>query len=191
MNPTAADAELVGRCLGGDGEAFQALAVRYYRPVAAFLYKRLQRPDLVEDLVQETFLEAYRSLRAGRRPEHFSAWLFTIAGHCCGKWLRRRRPRLFAADEPPEELAAPPVGDVLEEMEEQQKLLADLEAGLAELPAETRHLLEMKHQQGKTCEQIAGELGRPVGTIKSLLARTYKALRMRLRPGGGDKSCPR
>jgi RNA polymerase sigma factor (sigma-70 family) len=70
-----------------------------------------------------------------------------------------------------------------EELEEQQKRLAALEGGLAELPEEARRLLEMKHRQGKTCEQIAGELGRPVGTVKSLLSRTYKALRARL--GGG------
>ncbi len=43
----------------------------------------------------------------------------------------------------------------------------------------------MKHRQGKTCEQIAAELCQPVGTIKSQLSRTYKALRQRLaRPAG-------
>jgi DNA-directed RNA polymerase specialized sigma24 family protein len=42
----------------------------------------------------------------------------------------------------------------------------------------------MKHEDGKTCEEIAVETGRPVGTIKSLLARTYKALREEL---GGEK----
>ena len=43
----------------------------------------------------------------------------------------------------------------------------------------------MKHRQGKTCEQIAAELGQPVGTVKSQLSRAYKALRERLtRPGG-------
>jgi DNA-directed RNA polymerase specialized sigma24 family protein len=47
-------------------------------------------------------------------------------------------------------------------------------------------MLDLKHRQGQTCEQIAEQLGRPVGTIKSLLSRTYKLLRVRLAPRGED-----
>jgi RNA polymerase sigma-70 factor (ECF subfamily) len=182
--PTPADTELVARCLRGDGEAFHVLAGRYYRPVGGFLYKRVPQPDVVEDLVQETFLEAFRSLRAGKRPEHFSSWLFAIAQHCCGKWLRRKRPVLFATGEPPEVGTDLPPEAAQEELEEQQILLAALDAGLAELPREARRLVEMKHREGKTCEQVAAALGRPVGTVKSLLSRTYKALRERLSRAG-------
>jgi RNA polymerase sigma-70 factor (ECF subfamily) len=190
MDPTAAppgapaDAELVARCLHGDTAAFQALAVRYYRPVGGFLYKRVPQPDVVEDLVQETFLEAFRSLRAGRRPEHFSSWLFAIAQHCCGKWLRRKRPVLFATGEPPEVATSLAPEAARAELEEQEQLLAALDAGLASLPPEARRLVEMKHREGKTCDQIAAATGRPVGTVKSLLSRTYKALRDRLRCAG-------
>jgi RNA polymerase sigma-70 factor (ECF subfamily) len=182
---TPTDAELVAQCVAGSTEAFQTLTVRYYRPVGGFLFKRVQRPDLVEDLVQEAFLEAFRSLKAGRRPEHFSSWLFGIAQHCCGKWLRRKRPVLFDPHEPPAELPAS-LENALEEEEEQRRLLAALDTSLAALPDETRRLLEWKHRHGKTCEQIAAEMGRPVGTVKSLLSRTYKLLRARLSPGGGE-----
>jgi RNA polymerase sigma-70 factor (ECF subfamily) len=178
--------ELVERALHGDDGAFEELTVRYYRPVSGFVYKRVQRPDLVEDLVQETFLEAFRSLRAGRRPDHFAGWLFGIAHNCCGKWLRRKRPRLFDPSEQPDLIADAGPFAAQEELEEQQKQLKALDAGLAELPEETRRLLELKHRQGKTCEQIAAELERPVGTIKSLLSRTYKLLRARLGPAGGE-----
>jgi RNA polymerase sigma-70 factor (ECF subfamily) len=189
METTAADeqqrqAELVERVRRGDGEAFHDLTVRYYRPVSGFVLRKVQRPDLVEDLVQETFLEAFRSLRAGRQPNNFAGWLFTIAQHCCGKWLRRKRPRLFDPDEAPELAAEPAPLSPLEELEEQQKQQQALDAGLAELPTEARHLLELKHRHGRTCEQIAAELGKPVGTIKSLLSRTYKLLRDRL--GGAE-----
>jgi DNA-directed RNA polymerase specialized sigma24 family protein len=49
-------------------------------------------------------------------------------------------------------------------------------------------LLELKHREGKTCEEIAAETGRPVGTIKSLLARTYKALRQAMTAAPGEAS---
>jgi RNA polymerase sigma-70 factor (ECF subfamily) len=68
----------------------------------------------------------------------------------------------------------------LDELEDQQRQLASLERGLAALPEETRLLLRMKHQEGKTCEQIAAALGRPVGTVKSQLARAYQLLRGQL-----------
>ncbi len=173
------DAELVALCAAGDRRAAHALSERYYRPVCGFLHKRLQQPDLVEDLAQETFLEAFRGLRDGRRPEHFSSWLFGIALNRCGKHLRRKRPSLFPATEPPDS-ASVPFLSLAEELEEQRRLLACLEDGLAGLPEATRELLHRKHRHGLTCEQIATELGQPVGTVKSQLSRAYKALRARL-----------
>jgi len=173
------DAELVQRCVRGSRDAFAALTRRYYRPIGAFILKRVGQPALVEDLAQETFLEAYRALKEGRPPGQFASWLFGIAHHRCGKHLRRRRPSLFPATEPPDMAATPP-NLALDDLEEQQRLLGGLESGLAALSEETRELLRRKHHQGQTCDQIAGQLGRPVGTIKSQLARAYKSLRLHL-----------
>ena len=182
------DADLVAQCAGADGDeaAFHELTTRYYRPVCAFLFKKLGQPDLVEDLAQETFLEAFKALRQKTGPTHFSSWLFGIAHNRCGKWFRRKKVGLFPADQPPDEAVAPaaPVS-AQEELEEQQKRSAALERGLATLPEETRRLLHLKHQEGLTCEEIAARLGQPVGTIKSQLSRTYKLLRSRL--GGREE----
>jgi RNA polymerase sigma-70 factor, ECF subfamily len=177
--PPPGDADLVRQSLRGGRDAFARLIQRYYRPVCAFVLKRVGQPALVEDLVQETFLEAYRAVQNGQVPTTFSSWLFGIAHNRCGKWLRRRRPILFPATEPPD-MAVVPFAAV-EELEEQQRLLSKLDASLATLPDETRELLRMKHQEGKTCDQIAVELGRPVGTIKSQLARAYQSLRVHLK----------
>ena len=183
MDPAADEAELVARAW--DADAFQALARRYYRPLGAFLLRKVGRADVVEDLVQETFLEAFRALQQGSRPQHFSSWLFGIAKNRAGKMLRRKTPALFDPADPP----ATPVTDpasVREEMEEATRRMADLDAALAQLPGETRDLLRMKHQRGLTCEEIGAELRRPVGTIKSLLSRAYRQLRERLSPARED-----
>jgi RNA polymerase sigma-70 factor (ECF subfamily) len=186
MDPTTSDAELVEQTLRGGTEAFHQLTERYYRPVGSFLFKRLGRFDLVEDLVQETFLEAFQALKAGRRPKKFSSWLFGIAHHRSGKWLRRKRPVLFNPDEAASLADDASDAALAEELEEQEKQMTRLQTQLQKLPEETRRLLDMKHKDGKTCEEIAVATGRPVGTIKSLLSRTYKALREALSPSIGD-----
>lgn len=180
------EADLLARAGGADPEAFQALARRYYRPLGAFLLRKIGRPDLVEDLVQETFLEAFRALRQGTRPQHFSSWLFGIAKNRAGKSLRRKAPALFDPADPPAAPAVPPESVAREEVEEAGRRLADLDAALARLPEETRELLRMKHQRGMTCEEIARELRRPAGTVKSLLSRTYRRLRDQLAPKRED-----
>jgi RNA polymerase sigma-70 factor (ECF subfamily) len=180
------DSELASRCLGGNRDAFDALIERYYRPICAFLLRRVGRPDVVEDLAQDTFLEAYRSLKIGRKPERLSSWLFGIAVNCSGKWLRRKRPVLFDPGQPPTSPSLPSVADEQAEVEEQLLLVRSLETTLAELPQQTRTLLELKHREGKTCEEIAALWGQPVGTIKSQLSRAYALLRSRLGAGGDE-----
>ncbi len=175
----ALEGELVQRAARGDAGAFETLTLRYYRPVGGFLLKRVRSPDVVEDLAQDTFLEAYRTLKQGRIPERFSSWLFGVAHNLSGKWLRRRRTLSFGGP-PPEELAGPDPPPGLEEIEEQEQVQRRLAAGLAELDEDVRRMIELKHHGGQTCEQIAATTGRPVGTIKSLLSRAYKALRGRL-----------
>ena len=137
MNSAESDADLVEQTQQGAMAAFQQLTLRYYRPVAGFVFKRVGRSDLVEDLVQETFLEALQALKAGRGPQHFSSWLFGIAHNRCGKWLRRKRPVLFDPHEPPVRGAARSDQALLEELEEQQKLAAQLDRHLRSLPEET------------------------------------------------------
>jgi RNA polymerase sigma-70 factor (ECF subfamily) len=178
------DEDLARAAAGGEAAAFHTLADRYYRPVCAFLVRRLGDASAVEDVAQDTFLEAFRSLQVGRLPERFVAWLFGIAHNCLGKWLRRRRVLPFGADSPPEQIAAPDAGSPAEEAEETTRRLAALATELAGLDPDVRRLLDLKHKDGLTCEAIATRLGRPVGTVKSLLSRTYKLLRERLTPSG-------
>jgi RNA polymerase sigma factor (sigma-70 family) len=103
--------------------------------------------------------------------------LFGIAHNRCGKWLRQKPLALFDPHQAPEKAATASDQDLLEEREAQQNQMAALDRHLQGLPEDTRRILQMKHRDGKTMEQIAAETARPVGTIKSLLARTYKALR--------------
>jgi len=165
----------------GQRAAFDELLRRHYEFLERFLYSRLHERTIAEDLTQETFLEAYRALRAGRPPADFLSWLVGIARNQCGKWLRRKRPALLAPRDLPER-AEPATETVAQELEEQRRLQTAIEGEVANLSPDNRVLLRLKHEEGNTCEEIARKLGRPVGTVRSQLARLYKQLRERLTP---------
>ena len=85
------EAAWVTRAKAGDPEAFAAI-VRAYRPrLAAWCFERARDPSDAEDLVQETFLRAYRALPRTTADLHLNAWLHRIAANACIDLFRRRR----------------------------------------------------------------------------------------------------
>lgn len=96
----------------GDQEAFQQLTEPYRRELMVHCYRLLGSLDDAEDLVQETFLRAWRGLDTFVRPLYFRAWLYKIATNTCLNELARRAPRLLPnrvspASDPATPLAPP------------------------------------------------------------------------------------
>ena len=83
-------ADLVARACRGDQEAFRLIFERYSRPVISFIYDLVSNRELAEELTQETFVRAYRSLRSLQEETKFSTWLFGIAKNVARESLRTR-----------------------------------------------------------------------------------------------------
>src|SRR5438034_9697853 len=83
-------ADLVSRACRGDHEAFRLIFERYSRPVLSFIYDQVGDRELAEELAQETFVRAYRNLRALREETKLSTWLFGIAKNVAREALRAR-----------------------------------------------------------------------------------------------------
>ncbi|HMJ24629.1 MAG TPA: sigma-70 family RNA polymerase sigma factor [Pyrinomonadaceae bacterium] len=83
-------ADLVARASRGDQEAFRLIFERYSRPVISFIYDMVSDRALAEELTQETFVRAFRSLHALREGTRFSTWLFGIAKNVARESLRAR-----------------------------------------------------------------------------------------------------
>src|SRR5881398_3169550 len=81
-------ADLVTRACSGDQEAFRLIFERYSRPVISFIYDQINDRDLAEELTQETFVRAYRSLKSLREETKLSTWLFGIAKNVARESLR-------------------------------------------------------------------------------------------------------
>src|SRR6478672_4903162 len=82
--------DLVTRACQGDQEAFRLIFERYSRPVISFIYDQIGDRDLAEELTQETFVRAYRSLHTLREETKLSTWLFGIAKNVARESLRAR-----------------------------------------------------------------------------------------------------
>lgn len=85
------DGALIAGTLAGRREDFEVLVERYQRRLHAFATRCLRDPDAASDVVQSTFLRAYRSLRRYRGEARFATWLHQIALNECRDWLRARR----------------------------------------------------------------------------------------------------
>jgi RNA polymerase sigma-70 factor (ECF subfamily) len=173
---------LVDASRAGDRSAFDRLVERHQRDVYRLCYRYLANHEDANDLVQETFLRAWRSLGRFRGDSAFSTWLYRIAVNACLNSRARRRP----ATQELEDRFADPRARVHAGVESEDEARRIREA-VARLPEKQRATLILKVYQELTHEQVAGILGTSVGTVKSNLFHALANLRRLLRePRGGD-----
>lgn len=166
------DSELIARVLvSNDHAAFGEIVRRHQSAVRHFL-RHLTRGDhaLADDLAQETFLQAYRSLARFHGGSTFATWLFGIAYN---HWrnARRRRTGIALDEVPAASLPIEPAPD------RQVDLKQDLAQALRQLPPDEQLALHLAYQQGLPHGEIADVTGWPVGTVKTHLLRGKAKLR--------------
>jgi RNA polymerase sigma-70 factor (ECF subfamily) len=157
----------------GDEQAFAQLVGRYGSPVLSLCFASTQDRSAAEDLAQDVFVAAWRSLDRFREDSSFSTWLFAIARNSSIDWSRRRavRPSTTPLHEQRSLVAAPAAtregGDAL--------------AAMAELSPPLREALLLREIQGLSYDEIATLQDVPLGTVRSRLsaARSLVADRMR------------
>lgn len=184
------DEWLAIRWADGDRAAMAALVRRYYQPLLSLFYRLTARRVEAEDLVQETWLRAMRSLKEPRgiavRP-----WLYRIASNLWRDEARKyiRRLAAGAATEPLEDdLDLPAPHDVAGDVE-QAEAIRRVRAALLELSPHHQEAVLLRYYQGLSYEEIAEVAGVPVGTVRSRLHHATQQLRLQLHdllPGGGE-----
>lgn len=101
---TASDGELINAYFEGQEQAFTELVRRYLGPIFRFLRRMLNDTQLAEDITQETFVKAWRSLSRFDRNQSFKTWLFSIARHRAIDELRKKAPVSFSELDSDEEI---------------------------------------------------------------------------------------
>ena len=170
------DAADVTRVLAGDVSAFEPIVRRWQKPLVNLAYRFCRDRGRAEDMAQEAFLRAYRSLAGWRREAAFSTWLFALASNLYRSEIRRLPPLTAPLDEGAallERLAAEPILDA----ERRDRVVRN--AVLA-LPAKYRDVLTLFYFHGMDIAKSAASLGLPQGTVKARLSRGRDILRDKL-----------
>ncbi|MCA9548154.1 MAG: RNA polymerase sigma factor [Myxococcales bacterium] len=161
----AGDADLLAACAQGDAAAFGVLFDRHHRPVYRFLARlSTTDPDALDDLVQTTFLTAWRSAGKFRGDSAVRTWLFGLAlntaRHHARSAGRRRRLRLAWGARPEPAPAPSPVDRAAHRQQ-----LDRLQQALAELPEPLREAFVLCRLEGVPGPEAAHLLGVPSGTL--------------------------
>lgn len=172
------DAELIARAKEGDAQAFRQLFSRHQGTVSRVVYRMIGPSPDVEDVVQDVFLNVYRSLKSFRGDSKFSTWLYRLATNVTRMHLRRGRSRPRFADvdvpETPRESAPPQLTpDLQVERAERVRALYRLLDGLSE---KKREVLVLHDLEGVPAKQIAATLEIPVLTVRTRLFYARKDL---------------
>ena len=168
------DAALVRRSLGGDQEAFGVLVSRHARSILSVTSRMLGPSADAEDVAQETFVAAFKSLASFQFGAKFSTWLYRIAVNKCTDALRARRPTV-SLDEAGDDgqTAWDTVDEETPHWElEQVELAWELDKGIQALPHLYRESFVLKHIEGLGYDEMSEILGVNRDTLKM---RVYKA----------------
>jgi RNA polymerase sigma-70 factor (ECF subfamily) len=180
------DAPLVRLAQEGNARAFEALVVKYQRRIARHVARHVRHAGEVEEVVQETFIKAYRGLPSFRGDSSFYSWLYRIASNAAFTHLRRgpREAQLALGEDERDEPFDPGTTDGEDpERTLMASQMADaVKQGLQRMPAELADALTLYEVEGKSYTEIAQMLDVPVGTVRSRIFRAREALARRLEP---------
>ena len=185
---TWTDEDLVARSRGGDVDSFNQLILRWERPIYALAYRVIGREEDARDVVQETFLRAFRALPGFKGQAKFSSWIYRIALNLCRDWIRRqRRTPVVQMPEDSEAIERSAVRESVESIEDlvaRKELSAVVAEAMAALPEEQRTAIILKEYHGMTFQEIADLQGCPLSTVKTRLYQGLTVLRRHLEKNG-------
>ena len=181
-------ATVLARARQGDSEAFRSLVERHSRRAFQLAFRITGNEQDAEDVVQESFIRAYRQLGRFEARAHFGTWLHRIVANCSVDLIRTRRGRydhasteaLDAADQPesgapnPERLAA------------SAQIQQTVAAAMSELSPLERAAFTLRHYEGRSIAEIGKTLGLGTSATKHSVFRAVRKLRAALEPLRGE-----
>jgi RNA polymerase sigma-70 factor (ECF subfamily) len=175
------DAEAIALARAGDEEGYRVLVERHSRAIYQLAFRITGRREDAEDVVQDTFIKAFRQLATYEARSAVSTWLYRIAANCAIDTVRRRRPQeqFEPADHLDRRASAgwPAPQPALVEAAEIQR---GINGAMASLSTSERAAFVMRHFQACSIDEIAGTLGMKPGAAKHAVFRAVRKMRAAL-----------
>jgi RNA polymerase sigma-70 factor, ECF subfamily len=153
-------------------DEFERIAMPHTRNLLRVARRLCSHPEAAEDLVQETMLLAWRGFHQFRAGSNERAWLFRILFNAFHAQRRKRNA----------DLSSVPFESLEARSNPQSQAALEIAEALNDLALEQRTVLLLGVVEGFTCQEMAGILGVPIGTVMSRFSRARQALRVRLEP---------
>ncbi|HYM12981.1 MAG TPA: sigma-70 family RNA polymerase sigma factor [Bryobacterales bacterium] len=193
------DGAAVARARAGDEDGFRVLVERHSRSIFRLAYRMTGNEHDAEDVVQETFLRAYKRLDRFEERSSFNTWLYRIASNCALDLMRarqreeeRREPagrRASAEDYAAAMLAFPADGPTPERLAFSSEVRQRVAAALEELSPMERAAFVLRHFEGMSIEEIGRALDRHADAAKNCVFRAVHKLRRALEPVVSSTKC--
>ena len=184
MDATEA-AAVLARARQGDSEAFRALVERHSRSVFRLAFRMTGNEQDAEDVVQESFLRAYRQLGRFESRANFGTWLYRITANCAVDLMRAKQARHdqvrgdsldLVGDLPAGETPGP------ERLARSAEIDRRVQAALRDLSPLERAAFTLRHYEGRSIDEISAALGLGTSAAKHSVFRAVKKLRVALAP---------
>ena len=178
-------AAVLSRARAGDGDAFRTLVERHGKGAFGLAFRLIGSAEDAEEVVQESFLRAFRQLDRFEARSNFGTWLHRIVVNCAMDALRNRQSRRVRQQVGPIEDMADSL-PALEPCPEQLARGAEIERRVAtsldELTPQERTAFILRHREGRSIEEIGQTLGLQKSAAKHAVFRAVKKMRVALAP---------
>jgi len=185
MDATEA-AAVLDRARQGDSDAFRALVEQHSRSVFRLAFRMTGNEQDAEDVVQESFLRAYRQLGRFESRANFGTWLYRIVSNCSVDLMRSKQARhdQVRGDSLDEGVMELPAADVPgpERMAQSAEIETRVQRALRELSPLERAAFTLRHYEGRSIDEISATLGLGTSAAKHSVFRAVKKLRLALAP---------
>jgi len=179
-NNVESDEALLEAVKNGDCESFNPLIERYKLALYKVMYRMVLNRDDAEDLVEEAFIKAYRSIKKFDTSRPFYTWVRRIAVNNAINFLKKERRKMIQPLEFVEKRLSDDRQDPVA-MTEQKMLRERINRAMALLPEEFRTIISLKVEEDLSYDEISRALKIPKGTVMSRLARARQKLRQILK----------
>ena len=184
------DQTLIRASLAGDRRAFETLYHKYQSQIYGTLAQRISDRDTVDDLMQDTFFRAYRSLHTFKGQAAFSTWLTQIALNVYRSHLRSQQVRqnwVYQTEDP--EVVHNVLRDLIpgalpDQIVEKRERIQLVHKSIQNLPERYRKAMWLRYVMDWSYEEITQALRVPLGTVKTWLCRARRQLKSEFRKLG-------